>query len=256
MTYPEVLVAIVNHENTGNALSLARGFRRHAETLLIDSGSELSEQERAQFDILLPNVHYSGLFNESLRQVASREGIDALLFICSDVLIEQPAAVLDRMTDAFSTGSIGIYTPSNTGSSGHVFCRTQTSSGLREIPFVDGYLFGVRREVLERCPQVDLNVNPTGWGVDVYAGYLAASMGLRTVVDDRVSIYHPAGSGYDRALAFRQMVTWLASHGDGSLRYYNTYRRLMRLSRFKLSRITKGKISPLESMLFRWMGRL
>lgn len=250
-----ILVSIVNHENTSNALTLARGFGERAETMLIDSGSRLTDGEKEQFDVVLPNVYYSGLFNETKRIVSARADVDILLFICSDVLIQDPAFVVDRMAHVFSDPAVGGYTPSNTGS-GHPFCQKQETSGLREIPFVDGFILGIRRSVLDRIPFVDLDVNPLGWGVDVYAGYVAASMRLRTVVDDLASVHHPPGSGYDRQRAFGEMLQWLAVHGDGSHRYFRLYRRLRRLSRFRLSRISKGRISPLEVRLFRLLARL
>lgn len=250
-----VLVSVVNHENTSNALSLARRFRERSETMLIDGGSALTEEQMSLFDVVLPNVYYSGLFNETLRLAAVRTDIDVLLFVCSDVLVEEPAHLVDRMVHVFSDASIGVYTPSCVGNC-HAFCRRRGTAGIREIPFVDGFIFGIRTSVLNRFHPVDLEENMLGWGIDVYTGYLAASMGLRTVADDSVSVDHPAGTGYDRSLTFNQMLSWLTSHQDGSLRYYKVYQRLQRLSRYRVSRFADGEISALELKLFRWAARV
>ncbi|HUF07819.1 MAG TPA: hypothetical protein VMO47_00775 [Rhodothermales bacterium] len=254
LTHPGLLISIVNHENTENALRLASRFRECAKTLLIDSGSALTGEEVKHFDVVLPNVYYAGLFNESLRQTLNRPDIEILLFVCSDVTTEDASLLVDRLAQAFSDDSIGVYTPSCTGRSLE-FCRRLETGALREIPFVDGFIFAVRRSVLRELQPIDVDVNLLGWGIDVRISYVAASMQLRTVVDDGVAVYHPPDCGYDQALAFDQMTTWLASHGDGSLRYFQLSRRLKRLSRYRLSRLAQGVVSPLELKLFRLLAR-
>ena len=61
-----MLVAVVNHGRTADALALGRAFAAAAEVVLIDSGSDRDAQQAGDFDLALPNVYYAGLLNAAV----------------------------------------------------------------------------------------------------------------------------------------------------------------------------------------------
>ena len=76
------------------------------------------------------------------------------------------------------------------------------------VTFVDGFCFAVSRDILDSCCPVDLSVNKIGHGVDIYMGFLAMKNNGDAVVDDKVTVYHPPGSGYDSKIARTMRDAW------------------------------------------------
>jgi hypothetical protein len=204
-----MLVAIVNHNCNANAIALRRSFLPLGPVKLIDSGSRFEPGERQHFDELLPNVYYSGLLNRVYELAATLDDAEPLLITCSDVVIAEPARLVGLMRDAFSRNpKIQIWAPSATGEGAHFRHMMPRGDKPRRVSFVDGYCFAVRKGMLSRVCPVDLRVNSLGWGIDRQLGYLAAISRGSVVVDDRISIMHPNGEGYDRNEASRQYRSW------------------------------------------------
>jgi hypothetical protein len=203
---PAVLVAVVNHGQTDAALALGRSFRRAAEVVLIDSGSDLSREQARAFDLALPNVYYAGLLNAAVALAAER-GAAVLYLVCSDVRVPDGALAVRRAEAALDDPRVGVYAPSARGSA-HLRMGRRRGGRLRPVAFVDGFAFAARRELLERLCPVDTRLNALGYGLDVQLGYLALGEGLASVVDDGLTVEHAAGSGYSRADAEEQWRRW------------------------------------------------
>lgn len=73
ITNDDVIVSIVNHNLNQNAIELKLGFKNFCETILIDSGSNITPDEKIQFDYLLPNVYYSGLMNKAFEHFKTKK---------------------------------------------------------------------------------------------------------------------------------------------------------------------------------------
>lgn len=207
---PRLRVVIVNHERTADALLLADSFRPHAEVSCIDSGSRLSPRERERFDLCLPNVYYSGLFNAAVSGCAELDDDDALLLVCSDVRVPDASRVVTLAREAFGDARTGVWGPSASGSAFRTM-HNQGARRLRELPFVEGFCLAARLHLLRAVAPVDTRINPLGWGLDVHVALGARRAGLRCVIDDRVRVTHDFGSGYDQTLAHTQWKAWLAT---------------------------------------------
>ncbi len=207
MNEQSLLITIVNHQCNQNAIALKQGFSRLAETLLIDSGSELGEQEKEAFDQLNENIYYSGLFNQAVAALLKSDK-KWLLFVASDVKVSNYGIFLQRLLCAMENRNIGVYAPNSSGSN-HRQMWCKHSGSMRPVPFVEGYCFAARRDLLEKIYPVDVAINRMGWGIDVYLGYHAFHQGLLSVVDDRVKVEHPIESGYCSDTARKQRDQWL-----------------------------------------------
>lgn len=209
-------VVIVNHALQTDAIALKDRFKQaladdaSARVIAIDSGSTLTESERAGFELCLPNVYYSGLFNAAIDQTQDYPGDCVVLFVCSDVKISDVHALLSRMRAAFARWRVGIYAPSVDEPQGLRSTVHQGTGRLRQALFAEGFCFAARLHLFRRLGHIDTSVNSLGWGIDVELGRIAAARALACYVDDGIIVSHPPGSGYDDAEARRQWFAWVA----------------------------------------------
>lgn len=202
-----LLTVIVNHNCNKGAIHLKQQFAPLSDTLLMDSGSTLQESEEEHFDAILGNVYYNGLLNEAWKRFSAEDNYDYLLFITSDVEIENPQYLVKRTAGLLSEPTIGAYCPSTTESS-HPFMNCKGTSGIRKVTFPEGFCFAVKKEVLSKVCPVDTSINKIGHGVDIYIGYVTLLLGMNSVVDDKVVVYHPNGSGYSDIEARKERDNW------------------------------------------------
>ena len=58
---------------------------------------------------------------------------------------------------------------------------------------------------------MDVSVNRLGWGIDLALSHFARIDDLMVLVDDRIRVVHPGGTGYNKEDALRQMRAWHAT---------------------------------------------
>jgi hypothetical protein len=199
-----VLVTIVNHNLNDEAINLKSLFSSKFDSIIIDSGSKVQPDD---FDIKLENVGYSGLFNRAVQEVIEKE-YDWLLFICSDVVMKRSDVDKIKIHLDELSADIGVYSPASTGQS-HKHCKNHSSGSLRDVVFVEGFIFAANRVILEKMYPVHTVVNKLGHGLDAYKGYLCSQSGLRCVIDDRIVVYHREGTGYNAGEASKQFIDWM-----------------------------------------------
>jgi glycosyltransferase involved in cell wall biosynthesis len=210
-----ILCAVVNHNCNENANILATNLSKYFDTIVIDSGSTAPFKNFFQLD----NIYYSGLLNVAY-EIACRELYDKFLFICSDVQIDIDQ--IDRLVERLRNldfSEIGVYAPSSTGRV-HIHCRNAAMPGLKAVPFVEGFIFIAKIEVLKEFLPVDLSLNRLGWGLDIATGYFSRKSGHLVVIDEDVEVYHPFDTGYSNDKARVEMVNWFKLHSSSDLKRY------------------------------------
>ena len=210
MNSNEVLVCITNHKNNENAFKLKEQLSTLFDVILIDSGSD----DNTGFDVKLPNVYYTGLFNESVRLTKQR-GKKYLYFIASDVFIDDPYSIWRCINDVGkyeSNDNVYVWSPSSKGQSAKQ-CKNMNTAFIRDVNYVEGFTFLAKIDVLEPFYPVSLIDNKYGYGLDLLTGYYCKELGGRCVVDDRVEVYHKEGTGYDQKKAGIYMYDYLNKIG-------------------------------------------
>jgi hypothetical protein len=200
----KTLVTIVNHNLNDEAINLKNIFSEQFDTIIIDSGSK--EQPNA-FDVKLDNVGYSGLFNSAAESMLKND-YDWLLFICSDVVFKKSDVEKIKIAVETLPPDIGVYSPSSTGQS-HKHCKNQKTNGMRDVVFVEGFIFAASRRIIEQVFPVNTDINKLGHGLDAYKGFLCIANNLRCVIDDTITVYHREGTGYNTTLASQQFLNWM-----------------------------------------------
>ena len=195
-----ILVAITNRNFNKNAIRHKQNFSQYFPTIIVDSGST---EQPDEFDVKMGNVFYTGLWNASVRQALERKA-EWLLFVASDIEIEDYKTLCDRAQLATEDSGIGLYSPSIAEGSrcalGANF--TQNSGGYREVKMLEGFFFLVRTSIVARQYPIDPKINKHGWGIDVITAEVSKNLGYKNVVDDQVSIFHPKSLVVD--LKFKQ----------------------------------------------------
>ncbi len=220
-----VEVAVFNHNCNYNAIKLTKKFRKFTKTYLLDSGSHFeNEEDKSQFDKILPNVFYCGMLNDIVKHFDS--STNAIMFVASDVEVDDPEKLLERANEAFLNPKIGVYAPSvNKEGSNHPQMRNKNSNSLRDALFVDGFCFAARGELLNKIFPIDLKLNKIGWGVDVYLAYMAIKSKMICVVDDQVNVEHYVGpNNHPNPEIFineakTQRIRWFRSLSKGARNY-------------------------------------
>lgn len=213
-----ILVVVSNHNLNQKAINLKTLFSEYCNTILLDSGSSIKDSESIYFDHKLPNVYYSGLFNKSIECLNSSSA-KILLFIASDVTIENAQYLLRRILIAFNEKNAGIYAPSADYSC-HAQMKPRNTSKMGKATFTDGFCFAANKDLLNQMYPVDVSINSLGHGLDIYLGYLALINNKQCLIDNDITVKHPKGSGYSGKLARKQRDTWFASK-DKKARWFH-----------------------------------
>lgn len=208
----DVLCCVFDHNQHEGAARWADLLSPHFDTVILDSGSTPACPHPAALH--LENVYYSGLMNEAYRLLRERD-YRWLMIVTSDIEIDaaNAARLVAGMQDIVRTANVGLYQPSCALSlHGRALYQSvcHYTGRLRRVNFQEGWFHLVCREVLDAVLPVDVAVNRLGWGVDLALSHAARVGRMLVLVDDRVRVVHPRGSGYNRDAAKEQMRRWLA----------------------------------------------
>jgi SAM-dependent methyltransferase len=195
-----ILVVVANYDFNTNARRLKRFFADSFPTLLIDSSSPIPPEE---VDLEVANEGYRGLWNAAVQLALERQH-DWLFFVASDVRLLWAEGIKEIMTAISGDPRIALWTPSLAPESRHSYpsCTHRPGSILRVCGAAEGFCFMVRTAVVRSLHPVPES-NRFGYGIDMATAVRARSLG-EAVVDDRVTIFHPASKPehrIDEALA-------------------------------------------------------
>jgi|GEM_PF-1451425 len=206
----DVLFCIFNHNCNDNSIFWSESFSPWFKTVILDSGSEPPCVHPSAVN--LDNVYYSGLMNEAYAR-AVEGGYKWVVVLTSDLRISEKdiprlARSISKMSKAVN---VGLYQPANSlKGTAHWHSMRKRPYKLRRRRFQEGWFHMVRTDVLGKICPVDTSVNRLGWGLDVALSYYCLKEDLLILVDSRIPVEHPAGTGYNREEAERQMKVWFS----------------------------------------------
>lgn len=208
-----ILCCIFNYNENDKALAWRNRLAPYFDTLVLDSGS--NPPCRGEGVINMDNIFYSGLMNEAYR-LLKEKGYRWLVIVTSDIEIDEAdtPGLVAGLKEAVSIPSAGLYQPSCRWSRrGRALPQSMChfTGRIRSVNFQEGWFHLVCREILDAALPVDVNINRMGWGIDLALSHFARIQNRLVLVDDRVKVLHPKGTGYKRELAKAQMKEWLAT---------------------------------------------
>ena len=206
-----ILCCIFNHNQHAGAGAWADLLSTRFDTCILDSGSQPVCPH--PLTVKLDNVYYSGLMNEACRRAQEGE-YGWVLIVTSDMEISKRNAsrLLDALQQVSHAVNVGLYQPS-TAWRGRSLpqSRCHWTGRMRRTNFQEGWFHLVRRDLLEKVCPVDTSLNLFGWGIDLALSHFARVEKLLVLVDDRIRVVHPGGTGYNKAAALSQMRAWHAT---------------------------------------------
>ena len=227
----KVLCCILNYNENEKALAWRDRLSPHFDTVVLDSGS--NPPCKGDLVLNLDNIFYSGLVNKAYELLLERD-YRWLMIVTSDIEIDEAntSRLISGMEEAMAIPSAGLYQPSCRWSRrGRALPQSMChfTRRIRSVNFQEGWFHLVCREILDAALPVNLEINRMGWGIDLALSHFARIQNRLVMVDDRVRVLHPKGTGYKRDLAKAQMKEWLATiPGYESPRHFKA-RRMPRL---------------------------
>lgn len=219
----KVLCCIFNYNENEKSIEWWKRLSPHFDTVILDSGSNPPCLHEGALN--LPNIFYSGLMNKAY-ELLKEKGYRWLMIVTSDIEIsdKHTARLVERMKFILTTSNVGLYQPSCAWSRrgrAHHQSMCHFTGRMRCVNFQEGWYHMVCREVLDEIMPVDTSINLLGWGIDVALSHIARVQRRLIVVDDKVRVLHPKGTGYNRDKAAKQMEEWLKTiPGFTSPRHY------------------------------------
>ena len=209
----KILCCILNYNRNDQAIAWWGRLSPHFDTVILDSGSQPPCRHEGALN--LENVFYSGLMNEAYMLLLER-GYRWLMIVTSDIEIDaaNTAKLVAGMQETARTSNVGLYQPSCALSlHGRALYQSlcHYTGRVRKVNFQEGWFHLVCREILDEVMPVDLSLNRLGWGIDLVFSHFARMKRMLVLVDDRVRVVHPRGSGYNREAAREQMRRWQAT---------------------------------------------
>ena len=203
-----ILCCIFNYNDNDHACAWADRLRDHFDTVILDSGS--NPRCTHPLSVPLDNLYYSGLMNEAFRR--GKEGdYGWVMVVTSDLQISagDTPRLVAAMKDVAGTRNVGLYQPS-TAWKGRSLpqSRCHFTGRMRSTNFQEGWFHLIRLDLMEKVCPIDVTINRLGWGVDLALSHYARIGGLLVLVDDRIRVVHPGGTGYNKEEALRQMRAW------------------------------------------------
>lgn len=208
-----VLCCIFNHNHNDDAVRWYEGLSPYFETVILDSGSNPPCSHTGA--MVLPNIYYSGLMNKAY-ELLKQKGCRWLMIVTSDIEID--SANLTRLVSAMDrishSTNVALYQPCcKLSLHGRALPQSvcHFTGRMRCTNFQEGWFHMVCREILDEVLPIDTDVNKLGWGVDLALSHFARVHKMLVIVDDRVKVIHPKGTGYNRDAALAQMRQWHAT---------------------------------------------
>ncbi len=208
-----ILCCIFNHNHNEDAIRWCDRLSPYFDTVILDSGSlPACGDSRA---MVLPNIYYSGLMNKAY-ELLVQKGCRWLMIVTSDIEIDDAnaarlVAAMDRISHSTN---VALYQPCCKFSMhGRALPQSMChlTGRMRCTNFQEGWFHLVCREILDEVLPMDTRLNKFGWGVDLALCHFARIHKMLILVDDRVKVIHPRGTGYNRDAALGQMRRWHAS---------------------------------------------
>ena len=226
----DVTFCILNYNDTENAKVWYRRFKDYFDTYIIDTYVVDNNAENPYKEEFGDDPHIileHNVYNGGQRQIAYRKmvedgrkwmmTVDADVEMQSEKYIQKFIVSVDKVT---KSSDIGVYECSaKVGSKCQGSTRLipenlhlyrQGSGGFRAVEGAEGWFRLVKKEIADRIyPFQNFVDNKYGWGGEAHY-YLAKQMGLKTVIDDTVELYHPDGLSYAQFEAVEERKKFMA----------------------------------------------
>lgn len=213
--FDKVTVCMLNYKNDDNTLrwyNYLKRFFEHSyiiDTFYVDNKREAPFNKDDDHILLEHNIYFGGQTIKSY-EIAKENGSEWLIDITTDVQCNDTnlKALMIALQEIVSSKEIGVWEPSAIQGSmcngaafphfGNIHQYNHGTNGMREVHHGEGFFEMVNMKVADYViPHLNYTDNRLGWGINDLYNRASRKFGLKVVIDDRVSVYHPFGTSYN-----------------------------------------------------------
>lgn len=210
----KIICCILNYKHDDNAMLWYEKCRTAFNTWIIDTNylDNKGKSEVLPYDdpnvLFCHNLYFGGSCIRSY-EIFKQEKGEWLMMITSDVECDELnfKLLVDAVNDVVGRDDIGVWEPSAklgsmcNGSVGTLFTNVhqynQGTYRMRDVRCGEGWFEFINKEIADYVfPKLNYSDNKYGWGINDMFNRTARKYGLRVVIDDRVTMFHPAGTAY------------------------------------------------------------
>lgn len=204
---------IFNYNKDKNAKNWYEFLKNYYPSYILDTFHKENDShfnvEKSEVVLEYDNILVGGLTKKAY-EIAKKEGYKWVMIINSDVECDtcNLHSLISVSEEILTRNDIGVWEPSAVIGSMLNGCVSrinenkhlyyQGTNNMREVRSGEGWFEFVSIEVMDKVmPYVDYEENKYGWGINDAFNRASRKMGLKVVIDDRVTMYHPYGTGYN-----------------------------------------------------------
>lgn len=213
----DVACFILNYKHDENALRWYNALKIRYNTYIIDTfhkenGGECLFEKEDSHILLCDNLYFGGSYIKAY-ELYKKDGAKWFMAITSDVECDnENIRQLFHCIDDAIDKNIGVWEPSamkgsmcngsTTVLTSNIHQYNHNTDKMRKVICGEGWFEFVNGKILDYViPLLNYEDNRYGWGINDMFNRTARKMGLDVVIDDRVIMYHPYGTGYDNRKA-------------------------------------------------------
>jgi len=160
-----------------------------------------------EFDLYIPTVEFYGNKWKDTKAFFINNDYDSLFLICSDVKVVC-GNIKSRIAYYANDKQLGTYGFGTLNKFTFIWQQYNSFELIRNVPFVEGYCFGVNKTLLVQLEWDDIY----GYGLDVEMGYKSYINGMKCVIDSTVCVWHDGGKSYDDTVATSEYIDFLIKY--------------------------------------------
>ena len=225
----DITFCILTYNESDNAKVWYNRFKDYFDTYIIDTYvvDNRAENPYAEYGKDDHIIFQHNIFNGGQRQIAYQKMVENgskwMMTVDADVVMEHAEfvdALLYSVDKVTKSNDIGVYECSAKPGSKcqgatqfipeNLHLYRQGTNGFRVVEDAEGWFRLVKKEIADRIyPFQNFKDNKYGWGGEAHY-YLAKQMGLKTVIDDTLELFHPAGLSYAQFEAVEERKRFMA----------------------------------------------
>lgn len=204
---PRIKVVVMCHNTPDATDELYGRLSECFNVTVFDSGSDEDKRPRCPAE-RLPNLYWTGCWLEAMRRWSD---VEFLWVIGGDVsLRSEPRFYLEAMV-SMRKYDVAIWSPAIYGRAHDCMSADKAAGRVWSVYRLEGQALALSGKMMAKIDRTFPPGNRLGWGIDVWLCWTSWSGGMRNILDGRVAIEHPGGTGYNVNEAAEECERYLYS---------------------------------------------
>lgn len=197
----KIKLVIVAHNNRDTASEAYKALSPVFDTVVIDSGSDDDKVPACQH-LRFENLYWTGCWNKALELYGDS---DVLWVIGGDIVLQSDPSDYKKCIEEL--WPFGVWSPVIDGNCHPLMSKKNVTLPVSRMWMLEGMAFAVNTSFLRRLGGFPVELK-LGWGQDIWISWESTRNGLPVLLDGRVSLHHPFGTGYNTNQADVEMSTF------------------------------------------------